>query len=204
MFKRISRFDEMRIQMLLREATKYESYVRFSDQNLLFQSHPSGPKPVQPELSTDDGVRYSRRQEQKTPEEMMADFIRTNNIEGLFRYMETTRERSFVECVMEHIREKGVKDSAVYKAAGIDRRLFSKMMSDVKYRPSKDTALSMALGLQLALPEAVDLLNRAGFTLSHSDRRDVLLEFFFKFGVYNLLDVNAVLNAAGERIIGRT
>lgn len=166
----------------------------------------SAYQPTLPQLKTqdtppavDDGIRYSERT--PSPEQMMAEFIRDGDREGLFSYMEVMRERSFVEKVQEHIREKGVKDSAVYKAAGIDRRLFSKMMSDVRYRPSKDTAVAMAFGLRLTLSGAEDLLNRAGFTLSRSDRRDVLLEYFFKTGTYDLMEINGVLSAFGERVL---
>ena len=38
-----------------------------------------------------------------------------------------------------------------------------------------------------------DLLHRAGFALSHSNKRDVIMEYFFRQGIYDLYTVNQVL-----------
>ena len=86
-----------------------------------------------------------------------------------------------------------MKDADVYKAAQVDRRLFSKIVSDREYKPAKDTCVAFAFALKLTLPEAEDLLSRAGYTLSHSSKRDVVIEYFFKEHIYNLNDVNGVL-----------
>ena len=50
---------------------------------------------------------------------------------------------------------------------------------------------------------AKDLLNRAGYTLSHSLKRDIVLEFFIKEKIYNLNNINAILDDMGEKVIGR-
>ena len=111
--------------------------------------------------------------------------------------------RTFVDCVIQYINERGLRDSSVYKAANIDRRLFSKMMSNRNYKPSKDTAVAIAFALHLTLFQAIDLLSRAGYVLSHSSKRDVIIEYFFREGVYQLTDINEVLDNLGEKIIGR-
>ena len=113
------------------------------------------------------------------------------------------REKTFVEKLMELIDEKGLTDPQVYKKAQIDRRLFSKMMSDVSYQPAKDTCIAIALAMQLKLNEAKDLLSRAGYTLSRSLRRDVMIEYFFLEGISDLYDVNEVLTRLGEKKLGR-
>ncbi len=117
--------------------------------------------------------------------------------------IEKLLNRSFSQRLAELIGEKGLRDSAVYMAAGMDRRLFSKIISSKNYKPSKDTALALVFALSLTLDEAKDLLDRAGYTLSHSSRRDVILEYFIREGVTNLVDINIVLEKLGEKIIGR-
>lgn len=112
-------------------------------------------------------------------------------------------KQSFVEKVIEIIRQKGVRDSVVYKAAQIDRRLFSKIMSDKNYKPGRDTAIAIALALQLPLAEANDLLERAGYTLSHSNKRDVVIEYFFRERMYSLNKINGVLAMLYLKPIGR-
>ena len=102
-----------------------------------------------------------------------------------------------------YINAKGWRDSRVYKAAQMDRRLFSKIMSDRNYRPSKDTALALVVALELSLKQANDLLSRAGYTLSHSNKRDVIVEYFIREGIFNLSDINEVLYHLDQKIIGR-
>jgi len=109
----------------------------------------------------------------------------------------------FVEQMEEFIREKGYKDSRVYKAAQIDRRLFSKIVSDRSYKPAKDTCVAIALALELTPAQADDLISRAGYTLSHSNKRDVILEFCFNEGIFDINMVNDLLFRLGQKTLGR-
>lgn len=119
------------------------------------------------------------------------------------KIIETQIEKTFTETVIEHINQKGYKDPEVYKAAKIDRRLFSKIVSNKWYSPSKDTVTAIIMGLKLSINEAEDLYSRAGFTLSHSDKRDIVIEYFIIKKMYDLTVVNEVLYGLGERIVGR-
>ena len=119
------------------------------------------------------------------------------------RTLDAFTDQSFVGKLMALIREKGMKEPEVYRAAQIDRKLFSKITSDQDYKPAKDTCIALAYALRLTLEEANDLLSRAGYTLSHSNKRDVILEYFFSAGKYNLFDVNEVLSQLNQRPLGR-
>ena len=129
--------------------------------------------------------------------------ISERSIADLDAVLERAAKQSFVDRVNEIIRQKGVRDSAVYKAAQIDRRLFSKIMSDKKYKPAKDTAIAIALALQLPLAEANDLLERAGYILSHSNKRDIVIEYFIRERMYKLNKINSVLEMLYLKPIGR-
>ncbi len=110
---------------------------------------------------------------------------------------------TFVNKLLFYIKEKNFTEPEVYKAAQIDRRLFSKIICNQNYKPSKDTVLAFIFALRLNLNEGKDLLERAGYTLSHSIRRDIILEYFIKERVYNLSNINAFLYHMSEKIIGR-
>jgi hypothetical protein len=84
-----------------------------------------------------------------------------------------------------------------------DSMFNAKMLCNRDYQPSKDTVLALIFALKLSLNEAKDLLERAGYTLSHSIRRDIILEYFIKEGVYNLNNINAFLYNMNEKVIGR-
>ena len=157
-------------------------------------------------------VRYSLSDTDDIPTQ--GDKFRKDAVEQLFalyslnsgslnKKLDTTLNLTFVDMLTRYINMKGWRDSKVYKAAQIDRRLFSKIMSDREYKPAKDTALALAIALELTLQQTSDLLDRAGYTLSHSNTRDVIIEYFIREGVHNLADINEVLYKLDQKIIGR-
>ena len=102
-------------------------------------------------------------------------------------------EESFSQHMMRYIRENGLKDADVYKRANLDRRLFSKIKNDVDYQPSKVTAIVLALALRMSWDETKDLLGRAGYRLTHSSKRDIIVEFYIEEGNYDLYAINDAL-----------
>lgn len=129
------------------------------------------------------------------------------NTEDLLRSLKSglakTIEGTFVDKLREHIQEKHLRESSVYKAAQIDRRLFSKITKNRHYNPSKDTCIALAFALKLGAEEFLDLLSRAGYTLSHSNRRDVIIEFVVHKEIYDVNTVNEILYHMGEKTLGR-
>ena len=117
--------------------------------------------------------------------------------------LEKIKNDSFGKKLLDLIEERGVRASKIYRAADVDRRLFSHITTDYSYKPSKDTCVAFALALHLTPEETVDFLARAGYTLSHSSKRDLILEYLISVGQYDLITVNTVLDQLGEKILGR-
>lgn len=111
-------------------------------------------------------------------------------------------DAGFSETLLKLIDRTGKKDSEIYKKANVDRKLFSKIRNNPDYKPSKATAIAFAIALELELEETKDFIARAGFALSHSNKFDVIIEYFIKQQNYDVFAINEALFAFDQSLLG--
>ena len=124
--------------------------------------------------------------------------VRRESLENQLSHL----DESFAATVLRLIDERGFSDVEVYKRANMSRQLFAKIRKDAGYRPTKRTACALAVALGLNLKDALALLSRAGFTLSHSSKFDVIIEYFLVHNVHDIFQINEALFAYDQPLLG--
>lgn len=119
-------------------------------------------------------------------------------LEDLLKEVEDT----FSESLMRWIMKKDKTNPEVYKRANMDRKLFSKILNNKDYKPSKMNAIALAIALELNLDETKDFIGRAGYALTHSSKFDIVIEWFILQGNYDVFEINEVLFAFDQPLIG--
>lgn len=148
--------------------------------------------------SAAESFDFSSMQKNKITQPMSENMTANRKIDDLMNQMEET----FSQRLLRMIDEREMSDSEAYTKAYVDRRHFSKIRKDVNYTPNKKTVLAFCIALELTLDETKDLLGCAGFALSRSSKTDIIVTYFLQNKIYDMFEINDVLDAYGQQIFG--
>lgn len=135
------------------------------------------------------------------PDLLQAKSVASKKPRALSDLVEETDD-TFSEALLRLIDAKGKKDPEIYKRANVDRKHFAKIRKNPNYQPSKATALALAIALELNLDETKDFIGRAGYAISHSNRTDIIVEYFIERKDYDVFTINETLFAFGQACLG--
>jgi len=116
-----------------------------------------------------------------------------SRLEERIKHMSDT----FSQYLMYLIRDKNMQNADVYKRAVVDKKIFSKIKNNSDYHPQKLTALCLCVGAKLNLDETRDLLARAGYALSPSDKTDIIFSYFIENEIYDMIELDIQLEEHG-------
>lgn len=101
--------------------------------------------------------------------------------------------KSFSDTLFAFIRSKDVDEVKLYQKIGISRSVFSRIRSDKQYQPERDNVYRFAIGLELNLDEAIQLLQSAGYYFKLNSRTSLVIRHCLANGIYELIAVDEIL-----------
>lgn len=136
------------------------------------------------------------------PEPRFADWRETFSEAASIDELLGRKTATFSEALMSAIDARNLSDPEVYRRANIDRKLFSKIRSNAHYRPKKSTAVALALALGMNLDDTLDLIGRAGYTLTMSSKADIIVMYFIEHECWDVNLINQVLYEFDQPLVG--
>ena len=104
---------------------------------------------------------------------------------------------SFVEYLYSLMDKYGFENAAdIYNKANISRQLWSSIISE-KSHPSLNVCLKIALVMHATNHECKYLLKKAGYTLASSNKFALIIRYAIENKIYNINDVNDLLEKNG-------
>lgn len=111
-------------------------------------------------------------------------------------------ENVFSTTLLRLINKKGIGDVECCKKANIEKQTWLEIINAKDYMPSKNTIIAFAIALELTLDETQNLLAAFGFTLSKSNKFDLIVEYFLLKGEYDIFVVNETLFKFNQICLG--
>lgn len=142
-------------------------------------------------LVNDIPFKYSKRREVSYEKSRFCEDRYGTNISDFVEQI--NNYSNFQTLLFKMIDDRNLKDSDVYNKVHIDRRLFSKIRNE-QYHPSKETIILLGISLELNEKEIEELLNSASYSLPKNNYYDLIIRFCFVNKIYNLVEVNELLN----------
>lgn len=105
---------------------------------------------------------------------------------------------NFQNTLQQMIVERNLDNTTVYNKAFVDRRFFSKIICNKDYIPKKMTVMALGLALELSLEEYENFLTSAGYTFMPSSKFDLIIKYCVMNKIYNLVEVDMILDSHGE------
>ena len=107
------------------------------------------------------------------------------------------KSSSFVEYLYSLMNKYGFDNpSDLYSKANISRQLWSSIISE-KSNPSLNVCLKIALAMKVTNHECKYLLKKAGYTLSSSNKFALIIRYAIENKIYDISEVNALLEKNG-------
>jgi hypothetical protein len=110
---------------------------------------------------------------------------------------DTKEPLNFQNTLQQLIADRKLENAAVYKKACIDKKFFSKIISNKDYVPKKHVVMALGLALELPLDDYEHFLASAGYAFMPSSKFDLIVKYCVMKQIYNLVEVDIILDSHG-------
>ena len=111
------------------------------------------------------------------------------------------QHETFTQSMLRIIREKDLLDPEVYGRIMMDRKTFNKIKNAPDHHPQRRTALQLSIALRLNLDQTRDLIGKAGYALTDSNRADLILTYCIQNEEYDIDTIDELLVELGEKAL---
>ena len=126
------------------------------------------------------------------------DFLNENLEDDVDSFIKQSGEvLNFQNTLQYRIAQSHLENATVYKKACIDKKFFSKIISNKDYVPKKQVVMALGLALELPYKEFEQFLASAGYAFMPSSKFDLIVKYCVMNKIYNLLEVDIILDSHG-------
>ncbi len=104
--------------------------------------------------------------------------------------------------INELVTASGLSNKEIYMQADVLKKVFYDAINFMKCTPTKRILLALIFSLKLSLPDAIDLLARAEYMLKSNDATDEIVVNFLRRKIYDVDEINSVLENKGLKKLG--
>lgn len=125
---------------------------------------------------------------------------RVKKTDCLEDFLVSAETESFRDVLLKKIADRGLSNAEIYKKAGLDRKYFSKIINPRQKSdkvPVKHTVMALGLALKMKIEEFESFLKTAGYCIMTSDVYDLIIKYCVIHEIFNVIEVNILLNDNG-------
>ena len=100
-------------------------------------------------------------------------------------------DESFNDCLRRFISEKHKTEKDVYTSSNLSKQAFNGIYNN-KSVPKKGNVLALCIGLQLDIDEAMEFVEKAGYSFGYS-KQDYIVRYFIENERYDIFEINYFL-----------
>lgn len=110
-------------------------------------------------------------------------------------------DETFHQALQRMVFSRGLSNKDVYCRVFMSKQRYNNIFNHPENKPTKNTALLLAIALELNLNQTLDFIGKAGYTLSDSNKADIIVKYFIEHKKYNVFEIDAALYEFGEKTL---